>query len=554
MKRSSSWIAVLPSLVIPVCIGLILYLGLSALINQGVISNELLLRYLTGHPVSEVTIAMFFVGIASLGLISKNIFEQYGAERKITLEPESQGEAGEAVTLDASKPADQSENDGDAEIEVGDRALTLGKRLAELPVWMQEHYLWQRLSNALRSIDRTNSTSSVEDELKYLADLDLDRQQQRYSLVRILIWATPMLGFLGTVLGISQALGGINVGPDNDFQQMMNGLRGSLYVAFDTTALALTLSIILMFGQFLIERFEAQLLVLVDQRSKAEMAAQFDMTIEEKTGFEHLASEVVSANRETAEQQTEIWRKSIHAAERAWVNTLTQANSKVQEGLSESLDENVSSLAHYLGEAIDRADHAMSHRWEQWQVTLSDNARQMEAQQKRLSQQTEVVTELMEEIKASNQVQPESIEPAAAVEDRESQSTTTVGKDVESNEESAETDATSSHVMDENKSDVVTSVEEAETVTESEAPVGTSVDTNSGQPLSNQPLPDVTFELPTSKRRSRDIIRFENYQKPVTRKNSAQSVESADAEVILPFRTVARRAASRKKSSSKKSA
>ena len=95
-------------------------------------------------------------------------------------------------------------------------------------------------------IYRTNSTASVEDELKYLADLDLDRQQQRYSLVRILIWATPMLGFLGNCFwGFLKRLVGINVGPDNDFQQMMDGLRGSLYVAFDTTALALTLSMVI---------------------------------------------------------------------------------------------------------------------------------------------------------------------------------------------------------------------------------------------------------------------------------------------------------------------
>ena len=70
------------------------------------------------------------------------------------------------------------------------------------------------------------------------------------------------------------------VGPDNNFQQMMDGLRGSLYVAFDTTALALTLSMVMMFGQFLVERFETQLLVLVDARAKQEIASHFDMTVE----------------------------------------------------------------------------------------------------------------------------------------------------------------------------------------------------------------------------------------------------------------------------------
>ena len=86
-----------------------------------------------------------------------------------------------------------------------------------------------------------------------------------------------MLGFLGTVLGISQALGGIDVGPNNNLQTMMDGLRGNLYIAFDTTALALTLSMLLMFGQFLIDRFETQLLLLVDQRAQGELSRHFSI-------------------------------------------------------------------------------------------------------------------------------------------------------------------------------------------------------------------------------------------------------------------------------------
>ena len=59
-----------------------------------------------------------------------------------------------------------------------------------------------------------------------------------------------MLGFLGTVVGISGALGGLTVA--SDFEAMLSGLRDKLYVAFDTTALALTLSIVLMFAQFIV--------------------------------------------------------------------------------------------------------------------------------------------------------------------------------------------------------------------------------------------------------------------------------------------------------------
>lgn len=393
MKRSSSWIAVLPSLVIPVCFGLMMYLGLSYLIQEGQISNETVLRYLTGHPVSKVTVAMFFIGMASLALIGSNLFEQFRGERKITFKTDSLLSPNTPEATPESTPTESKSNG-----EISDQTVELGKRLLDLPQWMREHYLWQRMVNALHSIYRTNSTSAVEDELKYLADLDLDRQQQRYSLVRILIWATPMLGFLGTVLGISQALGGISVGADNNFQQMMDGLRGSLYIAFDTTALALTLSMILMFGQFLIERFESQLLELVDQRAKQEINTHFDMTVSTpETAYGNIALEMLNASRESIEQQTENWRKTIHLAQDSWLSSLGQSNDQVKHQLTDALDESVSNLSHRLGEAIEKADNSMSHRWGQWQVTLSENARMMATYQEQLSSQTELIHQMLEQ-------------------------------------------------------------------------------------------------------------------------------------------------------------
>ena len=293
MKRSTSWIAVLPSLVIPLCIGMTLYIGMIALIQHEVVTNETVLRYLTGHPVSKITLAMFFVGCASLLMIGTNVFEQFGAAKKINLEA-----AVESGDLTERRESEDPPSNGKTN-PVVDRAVAYAQSLLQLPRWMHDHYLWQRIVNALHSVYRTGSASGIEDELKYLADLDLDRQQQRYSLIRILIWATPMLGFLGTVLGISQALGGISVGPENDFQNMMDGLRGSLYVAFDTTALALTLSMVLMFGQFLVDRFESQLLNLVDQRARAEVAGRFDLSLRQpEVSLKNISREVVDAMKE----------------------------------------------------------------------------------------------------------------------------------------------------------------------------------------------------------------------------------------------------------------
>ncbi len=56
----------------------------------------------------------------------------------------------------------------------------------------------------------------------------------------------------------------------------MEGLLAGLYVAFDTTALALSLSILLMFVQFFVDRVETQLLSMVDTRVNEELVGRFE--------------------------------------------------------------------------------------------------------------------------------------------------------------------------------------------------------------------------------------------------------------------------------------
>ena len=390
-RSSNSWISVLPSLVVPVCLGLTLYVGMLAMIRHGWLENELALRYLTGHPVSKVSVAMFLIGACSLGLIAINVFAQFASERDLRFPP-----------IEQDKPSDDGKAD-DAQ-----RAVVLGQQLLDFPTSVQSHYLWQRLTNSLLYVYRNDSAAGVDEEVKYLAELDLDRQQQRYSLAQILIWATPMLGFLGTVLGISQALGGISVGPDNDFETMMNGLRGSLYVAFDTTALALTLSMVLMFVQFLVDRFETQLLALVDQRARSEISLQFDSASGDAAAsdsVERLGEQLLTATREMMVSQTDIWKKTIHSAEQAWASSLTETNERVRSNWSRTVDSTLARISKSIDGSVSKADESMVRRWKQWQVTLSDNARLMCQQQQELAAQTTALQSLVGKTENEHAVQ-----------------------------------------------------------------------------------------------------------------------------------------------------
>ena len=90
-----------------------------------------------------------------------------------------------------------------------------------------------------------------------------------YVLPRISIWAIPLLGFVGTVMGISSAVNGFTsfLSGAEEIDQIKEGIgfvTTGLAVAFDTTLLALLLSVLVMLPLVAVERMESQLLLAVD--------------------------------------------------------------------------------------------------------------------------------------------------------------------------------------------------------------------------------------------------------------------------------------------------
>jgi biopolymer transport protein ExbB/TolQ len=62
-------------------------------------------------------------------------------------------------------------------------------------------------------------------------------------MVRYIAWAIPSIGFIGTVRGIGEALGQAHKAVEGDIA----GVTRSLGVAFNSTLIALLISIVLMF-------------------------------------------------------------------------------------------------------------------------------------------------------------------------------------------------------------------------------------------------------------------------------------------------------------------
>ena len=89
-----------------------------------------------------------------------------------------------------------------------------------------------------------------------------------YNLPRYLNWAIPILGFIGTVLGISLATEGLSqiLSADQaEFSQLLAEALSPLAIAFDTTLVALSLSVILALLQTFFYRWEEQQLFIIEE-------------------------------------------------------------------------------------------------------------------------------------------------------------------------------------------------------------------------------------------------------------------------------------------------
>ncbi len=107
-----------------------------------------------------------------------------------------------------------------------------------------------RVERALSNLDNIGQTADVTAILKVQADNDEAQVAASYGMMQGLVWAIPVLGFIGTVLGLGRAIGafGITLQQEGDFDGIKDSLTSvtaGLATAFDTTLLALVLALVL---------------------------------------------------------------------------------------------------------------------------------------------------------------------------------------------------------------------------------------------------------------------------------------------------------------------
>lgn len=129
--------------------------------------------------------------------------------------------------------------------------------LDELDENIRSTPLVQALAASLRRFLITGNVQNASDAVTTSVEALAVRIEAGNSMIRYLIWAIPSIGFIGTVRGIGVALSRADEALAGDIV----GMTGALGVAFNSTMVALFISILLMFLLHSLQKMQDDLLV-----------------------------------------------------------------------------------------------------------------------------------------------------------------------------------------------------------------------------------------------------------------------------------------------------
>ena len=235
------------------------------------------------------------------------------------------------------------------------------EHVQSLPTRLHESFMVKRMRRGLEHFQVRRSNPEVASMMLSQSEIDAGAVHTSYTLIKVFIWAIPILGFIGTVLGISNAVGAFSGALDAAqdiavLKNSLNSVTAGLAVAFDTTLIALVISLIISFPASAMQKAEEDLLGWVDAYCNENLLKRLN----DAGGVSEVAS------------HTEAIMQALGAAVTENQQTILDDFHAVQEGMVEVQQEQAAMLRS-LTEAAQGQLEAMEQRAAEHQQQIEEN-------------------------------------------------------------------------------------------------------------------------------------------------------------------------------------
>ncbi len=283
-------------------------------------------RYCCSHWVEYLEVWLFFVGLMVLVQKAFALRHEFAA---------FQVTSRRALSTQTSAAQDQ-----------------LRAELSLLPETQLDTVWARRMRGIGRFLKERVSASGLKDQLKFFADTAADSLHDSHSLLQTIIWAIPIMGFLGTVLGITLAIA--NVTPDK-LDTSLPEVTGGLAIAFDTTAIALLFSLGLVFGSLFVKRNEDTILSLAEESALSLCGPMLDGPATPENTIvlaeQESARRLIESTGGLIERQSTLWQESLDTLRERWSTTISAHEHLLGESLKSGTESSLAAHTEQL-EAI----------------------------------------------------------------------------------------------------------------------------------------------------------------------------------------------------------
>ncbi|MFT5128459.1 MAG: biopolymer transport protein ExbB/TolQ [Rhodothermales bacterium] len=261
----------------------------------------------------------------------------------------------------------------------------------KLPERVHGSFMVMRIRRGLEHFSARRNNQEVVQLMGSQSEIDASAIYSSYALIKVFVWAIPILGFVGTVMGISEAISSFSNTLDqaDDIEVLMGSIgkvTAGLGVAFDTTLVALVMSLIVSFPTRSMQKGEEDLLNRIDEYCNEKLLKRMNDGGGVADVADHTALIMESIGRALSTNQEDVLSNLSSVVEK--MGEVQAAQVRQTAELSEAVTGHLGKLAkaadQQSGKIEDRLGATLVKVEKQSKAAMDKNAESVEAHFERL--------------------------------------------------------------------------------------------------------------------------------------------------------------------------